>query len=63
MTSTGGRDLTALFVEAAATHGLSGLDFSAPESKWATVDGVRFHYVDWRGGGTPVLFLHGGYQT
>ncbi len=63
MTSTGGRDLTALFAEAAATHGLSGLDFSAPDDKHATVDGVGFHYVDWRGGGPPVLFLHGGYQT
>ena len=46
--------MTALFAEAAATHGLSDLDFSAPESKYAAVDGVRFHYVDWHGEGTPV---------
>ena len=58
MTST-----AALFAEAVACHGLIGLDLSEPSSHFVEVAGVRFHYVDWGGSDTPILFLHGGYQT
>ena len=54
---------TDLFVEAAKTHGIEGLDFTEPNHHHVTSNGLRMHYVDWGGQGTPILFLHGGGQT
>jgi esterase len=31
----------------------------APASKFVTLDGLKFHYLDWGGDGPPVLMLHG----
>lgn len=56
-------NLTDLFRDAAATHELTGFDFSQPTGNFVTVGGVQFHYVDWGGHGPPILFLHGGFQT
>lgn len=52
-----------LFVAAAKTHGIEGVDFTEPANHDVMVRGLRFHYVDWGGDGQPVLFLHGGGQT
>src|SRR3954467_11979745 len=34
----------------------------APRGRFITVDGVRLHYLE-RGGGRPVVFLHGNVVT
>jgi esterase len=31
-----------------------------PEDRQAIIGSMRFHYLDWGGGGPPILFLHGG---
>ena len=52
-----------LFIEIAKTHGIDGADFSEPSSQFLTVNGVRFHYLDWGGSGQPIFFVHGGGQS
>ncbi|MFZ0678643.1 alpha/beta fold hydrolase [Candidatus Binatus sp.] len=31
-----------------------------PDDHQVIVGSMRFHYLDWGGTGTPILFLHGG---
>src|SRR5215472_17225117 len=31
-----------------------------PEDHQVIIGSMRFHYLDWGGGGPPLLFLHGG---
>lgn len=54
-----------LFREVARTHGIrvEDLDFSEPGSYFYHANGIRFHYLDWGGGGYPVVFLHGNLQS
>jgi esterase len=35
------------------------MPMAAPASKSVTLDGLKFHYLDWGGDGPPVLMLHG----
>ena len=30
-----------------------------PQDKWATLNGLQFHYRDWGGNGQPIVLLHG----
>ncbi|MAZ59742.1 MAG: hypothetical protein CL753_04730 [Chloroflexi bacterium] len=30
-----------------------------PEEHWVNIDGLNVHYLDWSGGGSPLLALHG----
>ena len=32
---------------------------AAPASKFVTLEGLKFHYLDWGGEGPPLLMLHG----
>ena len=34
-----------------------------PDDHQTIVGAMRFHYLDWKGAGTPILFLHGGGLT
>ena len=43
----------------AATFDAAWADRSPHESRFATLDGVRLHYLDWGGSGPALLFLHG----
>ena len=31
-----------------------------PDDHQVIIGAIRFHYLDWGGSGTPILFLHGG---
>ncbi|MEE9285607.1 MAG: alpha/beta hydrolase [Dehalococcoidia bacterium] len=53
----------AALLEAAQAFDLEALDFSPPKEGDVQANGLRLHYLDWGGAGTPVLFLHGGNQT
>ena len=35
------------------------VDRSPHESRFATLDGIKLHYLDWGGSGPTLLFLHG----
>lgn len=49
---------------AAEIAGLNGRDTTPPESRFfRTPDGLRLHYLDWGGDGSPIVFLHGGVLT
>ncbi|MCH8192013.1 MAG: alpha/beta hydrolase [Chloroflexi bacterium] len=50
-------------LDAAQAFGLELPDTSAPGEGYVQANGLRMHYLDWGGTGTPVLFLHGGNQT
>ena len=52
-----------LFQEVAKTHGIDGVDFSAPKGDFFNANGIRFHYLDWGGTGFPIVFLHGNLQS
>ena len=59
---TGGRGLS-LF-EAARRMGVPFTEEVEPESRWATVNGLRLHYLDWGNPHLPpMLLLHGSSQT
>ena len=45
---------------AANLSGLTLPETVLPESHHIVIHGMRFHYLDWGGSGTPILFLHGG---
>lgn len=48
----------------AARHAGLGLEAIAlPMERYARLGGMRFHYLDWGGGGPAVVFLHGGGLT
>src|SRR5581483_4784417 len=45
---------------------VAGIGISAdrlPRSRRVTANGVRVHFLDWAGRGTPIVFLHGGLLT
>jgi len=48
---------------AAEVAGLEGLDPALPDEHHVVLGGMRLHYLDWGGAGTPLLFLHGGGLT
>jgi esterase len=49
-----------MFRKALQMAGLSAVDVVLPEDRHVIVGPMRFHYLDWGGGGHPILFLHGG---
>jgi len=57
------RPLRELFQEVAKTHGVEGVDFSAPAGDFYQANGLRFHFLDWGGSGYPIVFLHGNLQS
>ena len=54
------RDLLALMREAAAAAGVTPREFFLPQDKYAFVNGLRLHYLDWDSSTKPpILLLHG----
>ncbi len=53
----------AALLAAAKEFGLKLKDTSEPRDGYIRANGLRLHYLDWGGTGTPILFLHGGNQT
>ena len=50
--------------ECAEAIGLNPPEFVTPEDKWVTLNGIRFHYLDWGNDAKPPLvLLHGGGLT
>ncbi|MBI3953571.1 MAG: alpha/beta hydrolase [Chloroflexi bacterium] len=50
--------------EAAAMMGLHLDQVVEPAERFVTLNGLRFHYLDWGAAGQPyLLLLHGGFQT
>ncbi len=50
--------------DAARAVGITFASEAAPEDKYVTVGGMRFHYLDWGNPGKPKMVLfHGGAQT
>jgi pimeloyl-ACP methyl ester carboxylesterase len=48
---------------AAELAGLDRLEVALPTEHDVVLGGIRLHYLDWGGSGTPLLFLHGGGLT
>ena len=58
------RDYTDLLAEAANAHALTPRAILAPSDHWVTLNGIRFHYLDWGNQHLPhVVLLHGGSLT
>jgi esterase len=53
-------DELAMFGTALEIADLHPNEISLPEDHQLIVGAMRFHYLDWGGSGTPILFLHGG---
>jgi esterase len=49
-----------MFRQALEIADLNPCTVTLPEDRQVIVGSMRFHYLDWAGGGPPVLFLHGG---
>ncbi|MBV8774547.1 MAG: alpha/beta hydrolase [Deltaproteobacteria bacterium] len=49
-----------MFREALEIANLEPSTITLPEDCQAIIGSMRFHYLDWGGGGPPILFLHGG---
>jgi esterase len=45
---------------AATIAGLKPSNLSLPNENQLIIGAMRFHYLDWGGGGRPILLLHGG---
>jgi pimeloyl-ACP methyl ester carboxylesterase len=53
-----------LLLSLAARYGIRYEDASAPDARHIVAsDGLPLHYLDWRGGGDCIVFLHGGALT
>jgi esterase len=52
-----------MLAKALAIAGLKPATITLPEDRQVIVGNMRFHYLDWGGGGYPILFLHGGGLT
>jgi esterase len=50
----------ALFLTALEIAGLHPKKIDLPGDHQVIIGTTRFHYLDWGGSGTPILFLHGG---
>src|SRR5271170_90980 len=50
----------AMFLAALEIAGLRPVRTDLPGDRQVIVGNTRFHYLDWGGSGTPILFLHGG---
>src|SRR5271155_2052286 len=50
----------AMFLAALEIAGLRPVRTDLPGDRQVIVRNTRFHYLDWGGSGTPILFLHGG---
>ena len=57
------QELEHALAAAAKTFGLKFKDASPPREGFIKANGLKMHYLDWGGGGTDILFLHGGNQT
>ena len=46
---------------AAVVFGLAAMSAQAPQpaDRYATVNGLRLHYLDWGGAGRPLILVHG----
>ena len=53
-------DELAMFRTALEIADLHPAAIALPEDRQLIVGSMRFHYLDWGGSGTPILFLHGG---
>ena len=53
-------DELAMFRTALEIANLHPAAIALPEDRQLIVGSMRFHYLDWGGSGTPILFLHGG---
>jgi esterase len=49
-----------MFQTALEIAGLKPPGVTLPEDHQVIIGSMRFHYLDWGGGGPPLLFLHGG---
>jgi len=64
MTQSTVDDYTELMIEAAKTQGIEAAGASAPTDHWVTLNGIKFHYLDWGNPDKPhVVLLHGGSLT
>lgn len=53
-------DASVEVVRAARAAGLRVVEPAVPEDRWVTVNGIRFHYLDWGNERLPgLVFLHG----
>src|SRR5271154_3608509 len=50
----------AMFLTALEIAGLRPETIELPDDRQVIIGTTRFHYLDWGGSGTPILFLHGG---
>jgi esterase len=50
----------AMFLTALEIAGLRPETIELPDDRQLIIGTTRFHYLDWGGSGTPILFLHGG---
>jgi pimeloyl-ACP methyl ester carboxylesterase len=50
-------------VLAMAAAGIPDRAFSLAVDRYADCDGSLLHYLDWEGGGLPIVFIHGGGLT
>ena len=53
-------DELAMFRTALEIADLHPTAIALPDDHQVIVGSMRFHYLDWRGSGTPILLLHGG---
>jgi len=53
----------AMFRTALEIAGLPPNVAALPDDHQIIIGAMRFHYLDWKGSGTPILFLHGGGLT
>jgi pimeloyl-ACP methyl ester carboxylesterase len=49
-----------MFRTALKVANLNPREVTLPEDHQVIIGSTRFHYLDWGGGGPPILFLHGG---
>lgn len=63
MTTETVRDYTGIMADAAAAAGVNA-PIVQPMDHWVTLNGIRFHYLDWGNAHLPhVVLLHGGSLT